>query len=87
MYYSEDVADVCSQIMSLEAHFEENGNWRNPFTGATFKQLYGKNNGGFIAGIVIAVIAAVAAAVYVYQKKTAKKSELEEPVFQGEALS
>lgn len=87
MYYSEDVADVCSQIMSLEAHFEENRGWQNPFTGATFKQLYGQNNSGFIAGIVIAVIAAVAAAAYVYHKKTAKKSELEEPVFQGEALS
>ncbi len=91
MIYSEDVADVCGNILELEAKMENRG-WTNPFSGKTFQELFLNSglSGGAIAGIVIAVIAVIAAIAAASKKKideTKKKSELEEPVFQGGDLS
>lgn len=91
MIYSEDIADVCGNILQLEANMENSG-WTNPFSGKTFQELFLNSglSGGAIAGIVIAVIAVIAAIAAASKKKideTKKKSELEEPVFQGGDLS
>lgn len=87
--YSEDIADVCGTILELEANMAKG--FSNPFSGDTWSSLFGNENGlsgGAIAGIVIAVIAAIAAAAFVFSKnQKPKNADLEEPVFQGGALS
>mmetsp|Transcript_11957 Transcript_11957/g.17175 ORF Transcript_11957/g.17175 Transcript_11957/m.17175 type:complete len:526 (-) Transcript_11957:116-1693(-) len=87
MVYSEDIADVCGTILELEANLA-NSAWMNPFQGDTFQKLFQNNglSGGAIAGILIAVIAAIAAVAMIFKKKETK-TDLEEPVFQGGDLS
>ncbi len=99
--YGDELADSCAKLFELEDSILSQ-KYYNPFSGMSFASLFqnGKNwfqsqNGnlsdGAIAGIAIAVVAVVAAAVAAIvsaiSSSKKKKSDLEEPVFQGGALS
>ena len=90
MYYSENLDDTCSKIFTLEQQIK-NGSGFNPFSSDTFGSLFlSSANGltpGAIAGIFIGLFAVIAAAAFAINKSKKGKSDLEEPVFQGGALS
>ena len=90
MNYSEDLDDTCSKIFTLEQQIK-NGSSFNPFSSDSFGSLFKISaNGlthGAIAGIFIGLFAVIAAAAFAINKSKKGKSDLEEPVFQGGALS
>jgi ABC-type uncharacterized transport system fused permease/ATPase subunit len=95
MDYSEDLEDVCGKVLELEQNLLSNS-WYNPYTGISFTSLFPnlfeKNfntplSAGAIAGIVVGAVAVAAAVAAVVVSKNKKKSDLEEPVFQGGALN
>jgi len=95
MDYSEDLEDVCGKVLELEQNLLGNS-WYNPYTGISFTSLFPnlfeKNfntplSAGAIAGIVVGAVAVAAAVAAVVVSKNKKKSDLEEPVFQGGALN
>ena len=90
MNYSEDLDDTCSKFFTLEQQIK-NGSSFNPFSSDSFGSLFKSSaNGlthGAIAGIFIGLFAVIAAAAFAINKSKKGKSDLEEPVFQGGALS
>ena len=80
----QNIAADCAEIFELQAALM-NGSFMNLFTGQSYFDQNGLSSGA-IAGIAIIVIAVIGAGVAL-ALKSKKKSELEEPVFQGGSLS